>query len=134
MNSANAFDQFRRKEKYTTGQKSNSKSSGPVNFGDHEKSIALIEELLQRHSLEHQRKEKSGEVIFELQRWPENEQHPPGKAFVKVSRSGDVTAGCQHDSCKWGFPGFYKKLEGTWPNGKNGTVFDAPTNPPPHIP
>ena len=134
MRAADPFAEFR-EERQSSEKEPNSSTSTKrqCNFGDHEKSIVRIEELLQQHSLEYKRKEKNGEVIFELQRCPENEQHPPGKAFVKVSRSGDVTAGCQHDSCKWGFPSFYKKLEGSWPNGMNGTVFDAPTNPPPWL-
>ena len=101
-----------------------------ANFGDYEQSLARIEELLQQHSLEHKHKRKTGESIFELQSCPENEQHPPGKAFIKVSNHGDVTAGCQHDSCKWGFPGFFRKLEGFWPSGKDGLVFEHASDGP----
>ena len=114
MSAADRFAEFRQ-EKEAADQKQTSRSSTnrPVNFGDYETSLIRIQELLQKHELEHEHKYKGGKSIFELRHCPENEQHTRGEAFFKVSPAGDVTSGCQHNSCKWGFPSFYKKLEGS---------------------
>ena len=131
MSAADRFAEFRQeKESADKEQTSRSSTNRPVNFGDYETSLTRIQELLQKHELEHEFKNKNGESIFELQRCPENEQHSRGEAFVKVSSAGDVTAGCQHNSCKWGFPSFFKKLEGSWPSGPQGPVFETPVNGP----
>ena len=60
-------------------------------------------------------KEKGGDSIFILSACPENEQHPRGKAHIKVAANGDTTAGCQHNSCKWGYPGLHEKWTGEYP-------------------
>ena len=131
MSAKDRFAEFRQeRESADKGHTSRSSANRPVNFGDYEKSLTRIQELLQKHELEHEFKNKNGESIFELQRCPENEQHSRGEAFVKVSSAGDVTAGCQHNSCKWGFPSFFKKLEGSWPSGPQGPVFETPVDGP----
>ena len=101
MSAKDRFAEFRQeRESADKGHTSRSSANRPVNFGDYEKSLTRIQELLQKHELAHEFKNKNGESIFELQRCPENEQHSRGEAFVKVSSAGDVTAGCQHNSCK----------------------------------
>ena len=85
-----------------------------VNYGDHAVSAEFVEKLLDEHDIEFQRKNKQGETIFELKKCPKNDQHFK-KAWVKVDKQGDVTAGCHKESCKWGYPSFHYELAGKWP-------------------
>jgi predicted P-loop ATPase len=90
-----------------------------ANFGDQPISTEIVEKLLNEHNIEFQLKKKQGETIFELRQCPKNEQHFK-KAWIKVHPSGNVTAGCHKESCKWGFPSFYSDLVGKWPPSSKG--------------
>ena len=96
------------------------KQSGPVNhqdkvnYGDQAKSVEFVEKLLNDHNIEFQRKDKQSETIFEMKQCPKNDQHLK-KSWVKVDQQGNVTAGCQKESCKWGYPSFHHDLTRKWP-------------------
>ena len=103
------------KEESAAKQKGNRRSSQEkVNYGDYALSVETVEKLLNDHEIESGRKDKQNETIFELKNCLENDQHTK-KAWVKIDKQGNVTAGCQAERCKWGFPRFYYKLVGEWP-------------------
>jgi hypothetical protein len=103
------------KEQSAAKQKGNRRSSQEkVNYGDYALSVETVEKLLNDHEIESGRKDKQNETIFELKNCLENDQHSK-KAWVKIDKQGNVTAGCQAERCKWGFPRFYYKLVGEWP-------------------
>ena len=85
-----------------------------VNYGNYGQSVETVENLLNEHAIEFEPKHKQGETIFELVKCPESDQHHR-KAWVKIDKDGNVTAGCQKERCKWGFPSFHKKIVGEYP-------------------
>ena len=76
MSAADRFAEFRQeRESADKEQTSRSSTNRPVNFGDYETSLTRTE-LLQKHELEHEFKNKNGESIFELQRCPRTNNTP----------------------------------------------------------
>lgn len=103
------------KRRETKARKLKSKHA---NFGSYDASAEEVLALLEQHEIRFKSKYKDGDQLFELNTCPEDANHNRGEAFIKVATSGDVTAGCHHESCTWGFPSLYKKLKGHWPQGK----------------
>ena len=61
MSAKDRFAEFRQeRESADKGHTSRSSANRPVNFGDYEKSLTRIQELLQKHELEHEFKNKNG--------------------------------------------------------------------------
>jgi len=103
------------KEQGAAKQKGNRRNSQEkVNYGDYAQSVETVEKLLNEHAIEFGPKHKQGETIFELVQCPESDQHHR-KAWVKIDKDGNVTAGCQKERCKWGYPSFHHKLVGEYP-------------------
>lgn len=61
-----------------------------------------------------------------LKTCPFNSEHDRGEAYVVELASGALTAGCQHNSCSWGWTDLRERFQPKQRNAKAGNVTDWP--------
>lgn len=71
-----------------------------------------LADFVKRHMPEALPKERSyARVFYSIPVCPFNSEHARGEAYVQQFPSGAVSAGCHHNSCKWGWRDLWEKFE-----------------------